>query len=157
MDKSTVRQMNKTKTRYADLAGIALVAVAIVIFMFQASAPELDPEDFATINKVFVPDHAAGQDPYIIYDRDNWKDHEAAYHVEVVVAGTDKLVCENRGIGAYKKGDKITDKTLNWYVGKRCNLKSGRYLLKTHWRISESVHLHNTSNVFYVLTTRNDR
>lgn len=143
-------------TRYADWAGIALVAIVIVIFMFQASKPDLDPEDFATVNKVRVPDHTADQDPYIIYDRDNWQAHTAIWHVEVVIAGTSTVVCENKGDGVYTKGERFINKTLSWYVGKKCGLESGRYLLKSHWDLGNGVFIHNTSNVFRVLTTRND-
>ena len=156
MDQSDIREMKRSAVKYGDLIGIAAVAIVLVVVMQKAGVKDLDPEDFATVNKVSIPDHTADQDPYIIYDRDTWQHHDAGYHVEVVIAGTDKVVCENRGHGFYRKGEKIVNKTLSWYIGKRCNLPSGRYLLKTHWNLRNGVYIHNTSNVYRVLTTRSD-
>lgn len=130
-----------------------LVAACVAVLIgaiYQSSQPDLDPEDYMILNKVYIPDHLQREDPSMIYDREVRQDFDAGWRVVIESTSTGKVVCKGSGLGEYRVGERLPEITLSWYIGKFCNLPPDQYFATTNWRIPNGVLIDNTSNVFEV-------
>lgn len=150
------------RNRLGELAVAIVIAIGIIYFstlsiqQYRATVP---PNAWIAINEVFVPDHAEGEDPKIIYDRTIRQDFSGLWVVEVQREEGDALfspVCVGTGATNYSTDVVLPERrvALSWYLGKNCELEPGRYRLRSTWTIQmpdwpekKSTH---TSNIFTV-------
>ena len=111
-----------------------------------------DPDAYMQV-RVSIPDHAAGDDPLITYDRIIHKPFRAAWLVEMHRFDGDvsRFVCSGAGENEYDPLEKIGEVHLYaWYMGAECDVPPGRYVLKTVWRTHTGVAIKNHSNTFTI-------
>lgn len=132
---------------YIDILGIAGIVFLVTVQM--ASITER-AEDWMIVNKVYVPDFYVGEDPEIIYDRTVVKAFFGRWNVKIYDAETTIPVCSSQGTNLYEPIDYPVGVTLSWYLGKQCNLKPGRYLMRSIWVVGDGLMARNTSNIFEV-------
>ena len=130
---------------------IVAVVVLLVAAVIHGTIRDLDPEDFMVVNKVYVPDFPPWIDVEMIYDRIIRQNFEATWTVTIENAITGVIVCKGSDTSQYRVDEKLPAITLEWYIGKSCDLEPGKYFLSTLWELDNGVLIDNTSNVFTVL------
>ncbi len=95
-------------------------------------------ETWMKIEEVSVPDHKAGEDPKIFYNRlvTSGTEFRADWHVEARRADdiTSTLdVCRGDGQSTYSPGEGPIPYKLSYYMNAKCNLAPGCYRLHTSW------------------------
>jgi hypothetical protein len=150
------------RNRLAELAVAIVIAIGVIYFSnlsIQQYRATIPPNAWIAINEVFVPDYAAGEDPLIIYDRTVRQNFSGLWVVEVQREEPDALfspVCVGTGATNYSTDVVLPERrvALSWYIGKDCNLKPGRYRLRSTWTIQmpdwPEKKTSNTSNIFTV-------
>lgn len=121
-------------------------------------------EAWFRVNEVFVPDHASGSDPLMIYDRDISVPFRGSWVVSVQKEDENKLFsvdssapdCSGSGFTHYDPEVIIPDNAVSWswFVGKNCTLSPGRYRMKVSWIMQRpgwpEKEIRHTSNIFTV-------
>lgn len=142
-----------TLRRLGDLA-----AVALLVFAFSEAAMFLrqhlrDPEDWMRVNRIAIPDHAAGTDPAVLYDRTVLRPFTAVWFVELRRLEPDApahTVCAASGESLYEPEEAVGTLPLSEYFGARCVLPPGRYLARTLWRLENGLSLRHSTDPFTV-------
>lgn len=141
----------------AVLAGATIWAVSTAKEFRRASAPA---SDWFVINEVFVPDHAQGDDPEILYTREVREPFRGFWIVEVQERGVENLsyaACTGSGVNDYDLDDHIPagQVSLSWFVGRDCKLKPGLYRLRVSvdmsrpgWPVKQVLAMSNLFTVY---------
>lgn len=94
-------------------------------------------ETWLYIRNVAVPDHIEGENPVITYDRDIRRNVRASWVAEVHSVTPEGLflTCTGNGTNSYKVNERLPEAgvSLEWFMGKNCDLKAGRYIIETEW------------------------
>jgi hypothetical protein len=150
-------------TRVKDQAVSLLIAVALgaaiwavatwVAKVNEATAPAVD---WFVVHELFIPDHEAGGNPVIVYERTVKKEMSGQWSVETQqeVDGRWVTVCRGSGVSHYSPDEDLPDSvTLRWYRGP-CDKPAGTYRLQTVWVFSNAKGVTrtelNVSNEFQV-------
>ena len=153
--------MKKSLLRILDISGfIGLGILAVVSYqkLWQV------PDRYMTVQQVHVDDSVHHDEIDLLYDRAVLRSFGANWKAKVY--STDdltKVVCEGGAFHYYEPSDVVSDVTLEWFIGRKCNLDPGKYVMKTAWVVvnASNVVITNTSNVFTVyqkgLTLRDRR
>lgn len=136
------------------------IAQASAIAEAEARAQEL-VERWFVVRNISIPDHAEGEDPLIVYDRDVRGAATINRIVEIHVVAEEKIhpICTGSRLNRYELNvnQPVVGKPLSWFVGKDCKLKPGQYVAKAYWEVRPdgypAKHTWLTSNVFTVLPT----
>ena len=110
------------------------------------------------VKSVNVASHAINESEVpVVYDRVIHEAFVGNWFAEIHEAETGIQVCAGEGRSRYEPSDRLPAKnivTLDWYMGRKCVLALGRYVLKTTYKIytDEEVIkiLDTTSNIFEV-------
>lgn len=151
------------RNRLAEAAVAVVLAIGVIYFstlsvhQYRATVP---PNSWIAVNELFVPDHEVNSDPLMIYDRTIRQNFSGMWVVEVQKEERDALfspVCVGSGATNYSTDVVLPDRrvTLDWFIGKHCNMTPGRYRLRATWTIQipdwPEKKLTATSNIFTVL------
>jgi hypothetical protein len=151
--------MPKWKQRILEVtiaAALAILAIQVITYFRAIAREEVPVSAWFSVAEVFVPDHRAGTDPVIIYDRTVFENVRGFWIVEVQRREYGDLSfteCTGYGINDYEVSDTIPENrvSLSWFVGKECNLTPGTYRLrvsysfrKQGWPVKDLVVLSNT-------------
>jgi hypothetical protein len=155
--------MPKWKQRILEaVIATALAVLTIqVITHFRMIARDAVPVSaWFSVTEIFVPDHLAGTDPVMVYDRTIFENVRGFWIVEVQRREYGDLSfteCTGYGINDYDVSDVIPENkvSLSWFIGRQCNLKPGTYRLrvsysfkKDGWPVKDLTVLSNTFVVF---------
>jgi len=97
--------------------------------------------------RVVVPDHIEGDNPRINYYRNIKRYQRGEWYARVESVAAENIICQGSGNGLYTETDGFElypnpDKmTLNYYMGKPCNLKPGKYRIRTSWLMRDEAGL----------------
>jgi len=126
------------------------------IYAYDSYKSTIPASDFFTA-KVEVPDMKVGDNSIIVYDREIKKDFIGTFHAEIKSVENIITVCDGDGSGIkYDSSDKLDPSkvTLEWFIGKKCNLLPGQYYLETTWVINNenwpTKYYTSISNIFEV-------
>lgn len=117
------------------------------------------PNSWFVVNEILVPDHAAGANPDLIYDRLVRQPFTGFRVVEVQReedGGLFSATCQGGGITTYDIDDFNFDNKVKWawFVSDACKVGPGRYRLRVKWTIRADgwpeKQVVATSNVFTV-------
>lgn len=92
-----------------------------------------------TVDSVHVFDTQAGADPVLTVKRHITRPFKATWLVEVERETSKKTffaVCTGQGTNLYRTDNELPEGealNLEWWIGKRCNLRPGRYRIDTQW------------------------
>jgi hypothetical protein len=119
----------------------------------------MPPDQFFSVKTLSIPNFIEGEDPLISYDRDIKKEFYGDWIVSIhqVKTGEDYPICSGSGSNHYITGETLpkVGVTLDWFIGKSCDLHAGQYTIQASWGIhgdSFSVkHYTHNSNIFTVL------
>lgn len=142
------------------------IFVASMIVMFLASISPMwlewyrgntKPSAFFEVNRLFINDALAGEDPHITYDRQVNSPHVLMWYAELYkIEGTDYYeVCNNSGHDIQTTTRKVPPvPTLSWIIGQNCKTEVGKYRLSMVWDIKAVnypvITMHLESNVFEI-------
>ena len=126
------------------------------IYAYDSYKSAIPVSDFF-IAKVEIPDMKVGENPIIVYDRKIKKNFIGTFHAEIKSVENIITVCAGSVSGIkYDTTDKLDPSkvTLEWFLGKTCNLSPGQYFIETTWTINNenwpTKYYTNTSNIFEV-------
>lgn len=131
--------------------GRILLEVSMAVFLFYAVVQFSDrinsyqramvsADSWFRVNEVFVPDHAWGSNPPVIYDRAILENFRGFFVVEVQKQLENGLwwsACSGSGVSDYETGEIIPDNTVTWvwFVNRQCAVPPGIYRLRTSWEM----------------------
>lgn len=151
------------RQKFTEAAVAIILAIGIIYFstlatqQYRATVP---PNAWIAINELFVPDHAEGENPMMIYDRTIRQNFSGMWVVEVQRQEEEALfspVCVGSGATNYSVDVVLPERrvALDWFIGKRCNMTPGSYRLRATWTIQipdwPEKKITSTSNIFTVL------
>ena len=99
------------------------------------------PEEWFEVIELYVPDHEAGEDPLLAYDRDIRADFRGYWVVEIknrnalVNGGRFFTACSGNGASDYDPGDVLDPAkvTWTWFIGRPCEVPPGIYRMEVTW------------------------
>jgi len=153
--------------RAIELAVAIVIMIGVIYFtnlvtkQYRASIP---PNAWFAVAEVFIPDHAEGEDPQIIYDRSVRQDFSGMWVVEIQRQEPGALfspACVGSGVTEYRIDTVLPDRRvpLSWFLGKDCKLKAGSYRMRATWTIQlpdwPEKKTTYTSDIFKVLPASN--
>ncbi len=128
--------------------------IAVVLSLYIIYELISDYHDYAekyfVVNAVVVTSGPAGDDLDVIYDREVRKAFIGNWNVKIKDVDTGLIECEGSGESYYDTSDKVGNVTLSWYVGKKCGLTQGDYLMTTKWLINGRHEVIHTADPFSV-------
>lgn len=139
---------------------IAYLTIQFVTYFRDVRRDSIPATAWFEVVEVFIPDHDAGTDPRIVYDRIVHENVRGFWIVEIQRREYGELSfteCTGFGINDYEVLDLIPDRqvSLSWFVGKDCALGPGAYrarvsysFQKNGWPVKDLVALSNTFVVF---------
>lgn len=125
-----------------------------------AEREALPVERWYVVRGVFVPDFVQGEDPFIVYDREIRQPFQATWIVEMHPVGdaNDFAICTGSGSNYYEPKETLPDsgvKLFAFYMGKKCDVPPGEYILETRWTLTPAGFpaktLQKSSNIFTIL------
>jgi hypothetical protein len=136
------------RLRFIELA-VAVVFGSSLIYLIgninDQRKAGISAENWFTVNKLYVPNTTAGEDPIITYDRTIKEPFRGFWVTEVQrldeSSGAFTLECSGSGINDYEIVDYIPNNQVrwSWYVGNKCsNLTPGQYRLRSSWKMRRS-------------------
>lgn len=153
------------RTRLLELAVATVLAIGVIYasngFTAQYRKSVL-PSAWFVVNELFVPDHVAGDNPNMLYDRLVRQPFTGFRVVEVQKeepGGLFSATCQGSGLSTYDTDDFNFANTVkwNWFVGDDCLVEPGRYRLRVRWSIRvdgwPEKQVVTTSNIFEVRPT----
>lgn len=143
---------------YGIIGPLAIIAISLLVQMYRSHVDPLK-NWFQPIH-VHVPDHCAGDDPRIIYDRVISHEFDGAYHAQYINVRVDNSlgfpVCEFQSevLRYYPKTELRVTPRLSEFMGRSCVLLSGKYRVEVTWVPRRPSYLEETpslvSNVFEI-------
>jgi hypothetical protein len=144
---------------------VALVMVAAAVYLIDniqaRQRAGVAAQNWLTVNDIYVPDHEAGSNPEITYDRTIKEPFQGFWVVEVqrrAADGTFVLECSGSGINDYEPQDYIPNNIVrwSWFIGKSCSdIPAGTYRIRASWTLRRAgwpeKQLVAYSNIFRVL------
>lgn len=118
---------------------LSYVMVAVTARVREVERAAVPPDDWFSINEVFVPDHRQGENPPMLYDRTIRVPFRGFWIVEVQrfeQGGKDgelfSPACSGSGISEYEPEDYIPENTVTWewFIGRECAVPPGQYRLR---------------------------
>ena len=107
-----------------------------------------------TVEKIHVDDFKQEENSnrVITYKRFVHKDFTADWFVQIINQNEGEPQCHGSGKSRYKKSKekKELKVTVEWFVGKKCNLKPGQYKINTIWVNEDGRSIQSVSNAFNV-------
>lgn len=127
--------------RALELAVALLLSISVMYLIENISdrrKAAVAATNWFTINKIFVPNHAAGSNPIITYDRTIKIPFRGFWVIEVQRRADDgsfTLECSGSGINDYDPADYIPNNQVRWaWFMDRCeNVTPGAYRLRASW------------------------
>lgn len=128
--------------------------------MNQQERESLPASSWFKVNEIYVPDHAQGSNPPVIYDRTVFALFRGFFVVEVQKQLDNGLwwsACSGSGVSDYEPGEAIPDNTVTWewFVTRPCPVPPGIYRLRVSWEMKvpgwptkNTVALSNTFTVY---------
>lgn len=110
--------------------------------------------------EVFVPDHVAGSNPILTYDREIRETFTGFWIAEVqelTPNGRFRHECSGSGINVYEEDEILIDDSVDWdwFIGNECAVDPGTYRLRVNYTLRRvgwpEKELTVTSNLFRVL------
>lgn len=148
---------------------VIAVVLALVVFLTASEVSRIyrlvtlhtvPSESFFEPLQLDVPNFSVGDRPVILYDRIIHREFTADWVVEVQQVqenGSVLAVCSGSGHTIYQpeKGLPSTGVTLDWFLGRPCDLDEGTYRVVANWVIERPEAVGNVSarllsNVFQV-------
>ena len=142
---------------------MALVLVAGVVQLSTAfderHRDRVPVSDWFEVDEIYVPDHKAGSNPLMIYDREVNRDFTGFWIAEVQRVKPGALFqheCSGFGTSQYSTDETIENNevTWEWFLGRPCAIPPGRYRLRVSYTLKVAgwpeKDLTVTSNVFTV-------
>lgn len=122
---------------------VALFIVACAIYITnnlqQRERASVAAATWFTVANIYVPDHKAGENPEMTYDRTIKEPFQGFWVVEVqrqAADGAFSLECSGSGVNDYEPQDYIPNNTVSWkwFIGKDCSeIPPGTYRLRASW------------------------
>lgn len=128
----------KTFFAFVMMTGVYLMLFGIALLLTPNAQQYFYPlVNVFEVRSIIVRDAAEGTDPDVEIDRIVKRPFTAQRSVEIDLILEDKryLVCEYFGLRNYDPADVATSVKLSWYVGKKCPLAPGKYMMTTTWII----------------------
>jgi len=144
---------------------IALFYVSINLIEYRDAVQREDvpAEDWFVVNEIYVPDHPAGSDPMMVYDRDILSTHKGFWVVEAQIVepagrvGVFQNACSGSGTDEYDVNEVLSpnhEVKWSWFFGRPCTIPPGTYriLLSKDMTIPgyPVKSMKKTSNTFHV-------
>lgn len=133
------------RSRLSELT-IALVLVYVII-QISASVGQREREllpatAWFEVDEIFVPDHAQGTNPNLIYNRtikETFVGHWIVEAQRLQPNGFFKNECSGSGVNEYDPTEVIVDDTVTWawMFGKPCAVPAGTYRLKAIYTLTK--------------------
>lgn len=148
--------------RFLELAVAVVLVIGIIYFSNTFTLQyrrSVVPSAWFVVTEIFVPDHAAGSNPDMLYDRQVRQPFTGFRVVEVQKEEANGLfssTCQGSGITSYDSDDFNFDNKVkwDWFVGNDCRVSPGRYRLRVKWTIKAEgwpeKQVVATSNIFAV-------
>lgn len=137
MEKNTRRGV----LRLAEV-GVALAIVWILVQIFgfyrDFTRDSVPATAFFEVIELHVPDHRAGQDPQIDYDRTIVRPFRGFWVAEIQERAGDgtRAVCFRPGAANYDPEDRLPENvSLGWFLHSLCDLEPGTYRIQVGWDI----------------------
>lgn len=120
----------------------ATVALVLAFFVIQISSSIserrrqlLPASSWFVVNEVFVPDHARGVNPDLVYDRLIRENFVAFWIVEVQKVSSEGLFqteCSGFGTNEYNRDEVLENNLMSWVqlIGRECVVPPGSYRLR---------------------------
>jgi hypothetical protein len=111
--------------------------IQIIQYREDQSRAEIEPTDWFEVFEVYVPDHPAGSNPNLVYDRVIREPFRGFWVAEV--QQRDRLTdaasfnaCTGSGVADYAPEDVLPDRTVSWewFMGRPCNVAPGTYRIQ---------------------------
>jgi hypothetical protein len=150
------------RLRAVELAVAVVLAIGVIYFSNTFTLQyrkSVVPNAWFVVNEIFIPDHEAGSNPDMIYDRLVRQPFTGFRVVEVQreeAGGLFSATCQGSGISTYDVDDfNFANKVKwDWFVGDDCRVDPGRYRLRVKWSIRAEgwpeKQVISTSNIFTV-------
>lgn len=114
-------------------AGVAMAIVGgLVSFGTAVDRYFHPPSDFMTV-EVVVPDYVVGDDPSVQYNRTIHRHLRGVWAAEIRSLTTPGWQCGGTGVNLYSPNEKQINLSLSEFIGKKCDVKPGKYLLEVRW------------------------
>lgn len=118
--------------------GLAFVFITLMEYREDQRKLDIDAADWWQVNDIFVPDHEAGSNPNMIYDRTILHPHRGFWVVEAqrqnvdMQGGVFGAACTGSGVNDYDMEDVIPGNTVTWawFFGRPCAIPPGVYRLQ---------------------------
>jgi hypothetical protein len=156
------KRISWLRIRLAEIA-VALILVIGITYLTGAFTSQYRqsvlPQAWYSVSEIYVPDHPAGSDPEMIYDRIIRQPLTGFWVVEVQrrdEGGLFYSACTGSGVSYYDTDEAIPNNTVNWswFIGETCAVPPGQYRLRAQWTIRPDgwpeKRVIATSNVFTV-------
>lgn len=126
-------------SRFVELAAamaVAYMTINLIEYREAVRRDEVPSTDWFELRELYIPDHAQGSDPIMVYDRRIKQDHRGFWVAEVQRvnpngrAGVFQNVCTGSGVADYDTTDVLgPDNTVNWswFLGRPCRVGPGAY------------------------------
>jgi hypothetical protein len=150
------------RRRIGEIAA-SLVIVFAVVQLSEAigdrSRSTVPASDWFVVNEIYVPDHEAGADPRMIYDRTIKEDFVGFWIAEVQrvkPGGLFQHECSGFGVVPYTTDDTIENDEVSWswFMGRDCDVPPGRYRIRATYTMKRpgwpEKETSATSNLFTV-------
>lgn len=139
-----MKRLSWWRSRLVELSVAIIISVGVVQLSGEVAdrQKELMPASaWFVINEVYVPDHPAGSDPNVIYDREIHENFDAFWIVESqrqTPNGLWTTVCTGDGVNEYDPSEVIPDNTVSWawYTNTKCISPPGTYRLRTTYTMT---------------------
>jgi len=115
---------------------IAYLTVNLIEYREAIRRADIPPTDWFVLNEIFVPDHEAGSDPSILYDRTILSNHRGFWIAEAQRVNPDgrmglfQNACSGSGLDDYDRGEvlpKGNSVRWSWFFGRPCAVEPGVY------------------------------
>lgn len=134
------------RRRFGELA-VALVLVTGVVqlssFAGDQKKDRLPVGAWFEVGEIYVPDHAAGSNPLMIYDRTIREGFTGFWIAEVQRVKANGLFqheCSGFGTSQYSTDEIIENNevTWEWFLGRPCEVPPGRYRIRTSYTLKRA-------------------
>jgi hypothetical protein len=126
-------------SRFVELAAalaIGYMTIQLIEYREAVRRDEIPASDWFELRELYVPDHAQGSDPLMVYDRVIKEDHRGFWVAEVQKvkpdgrSGVFQNVCSGSGVAEYETTDVLgPDNAVSWswFLGRPCRVQPGNY------------------------------
>ena len=122
---------------------LTYLVIQLSVAVGQRQKDVLPASAWFAVNEVYVPDHAEGSNPFMIYDRSIRENVRGFWIAEVQRVGSDGLFqneCSGFGTSDYDTTEVIVDNTVSWewFIGRPCAVPPGRYRIRVSYTLKRA-------------------